>query len=59
MFCFSRKKRNKNNTEDTAMELLLLLGFSIWGGEKLSKKIEGFESNLFPREITLRVQKEK
>ena len=41
------------------MELSLLLGFSMWGGEKLSKKIEGFESNLLPQEIVLIVQEEE
>ena len=41
------------------MELLLFISFGVWGGEKLSKKVEGSESNLLPRDIMLRVQEEK
>ena len=52
------KKSNKNS-EENMMEFLLLVGFSMWGGEKLSKKIINFEANLLPREILLRVQEEK
>ena len=54
----AHKNNNKNN-EDNLMEFLLLVGFSMWGGEKLSKKIINFEANLLPREILLRVQEEK
>ena len=52
-------KKNNKNSEDNLMEFLLLVGFSMWGGEKLSKKIINFEANLLPREILLRVQEEK
>ena len=52
-------KKNHKNSDDNLMEFLLLVGFSMWGGEKLSKKIINFEANLLPREILLRVQEEK